>query len=76
VTAEPRRLEQVLTSVDAVLFDFDGPLCDVFAGFPAWQVAQQLQEMIGTQYDTDDPLEILRRADEAAATKLTTLKTH
>jgi phosphoglycolate phosphatase-like HAD superfamily hydrolase len=67
VTGEPDRLRRVLASADAVVFDFDGPLCDVFAGLPAWQVAQQLQKITGTHYDTRDPLEVLRRANEAAA---------
>ena len=46
----------------AVIFDFDGPLCDVFAGMPAWEVARNLEALLGERTDTDDPLEILRRA--------------
>jgi phosphoglycolate phosphatase len=55
-------VNEVLASVDAVLFDFDGPLCDVFAGLPAWQIANHLQAMFSTHHDTDDPLEVLRQA--------------
>ncbi|MFD1047873.1 hypothetical protein ACFQ1S_21190 [Kibdelosporangium lantanae] len=55
-------LADVLRSVDAVLFDFDGPLCDVFANYPAPGVAQHLKNIAKTDYATDDPLEVLRRS--------------
>jgi phosphoglycolate phosphatase len=37
------RLRALLSTVEAVLFDFDGPVCSVFAGYPAPKVAQQLR---------------------------------
>jgi phosphoglycolate phosphatase-like HAD superfamily hydrolase len=49
-----------------VLFDFDGPICSVFAGYPAPVVARELREQLtraGVDLpQTDDPLEVLRLA--------------
>lgn len=53
-------LRAILRNVELVLFDFDGPLCDVFAGLPAPEVARQLEAISGDVCDTDDPLEVLR----------------
>ena len=46
-----------------MLFDFDGPLCDVFSGLPAKTIARRLEPLIGQHVDTDDPLEILRYSE-------------
>lgn len=35
-----------LACADALLMDFDGPVCSVFAGFPASAVADQLRETL------------------------------
>ncbi|MGQ0573898.1 MAG: HAD family hydrolase [Pseudonocardia sp.] len=43
-----------------VLFDFDGPLCDVFVNRPAAGVARDLEGLAGRRFDTNDPLEVLR----------------
>ncbi|MCQ4042999.1 HAD family hydrolase [Streptantibioticus rubrisoli] len=59
---------RTLAQASAILFDFDGPLCDVFAGLPAPQVARQLAQLAAPPdsvlsaklADTDDPLEVLR----------------
>ena len=56
-------LGSVLSHADAVLFDFDGPLCDVFAGMPSDSVARSLEELTGPT-GTDDPLEVLRIASK------------
>lgn len=65
-------LAEVLGATRAALFDFDGPICDVFAGSPASEVASHLAEVLGA-YDgalgskargTDDPMEILRLAPQ------------
>ncbi|MEV5775653.1 HAD family hydrolase [Streptomyces antimycoticus] len=61
-------LREVLTQAAAVLFDFDGPLCDVFAGLPAPQVAHDLMRQVVARdpslgaklADTEDPMEVLR----------------
>lgn len=66
-------LSETLTRASAVLFDFDGPLCDVFAGLPAPQVARELAEQVAAHdaalaaklSETDDPLEVLRLTFEA-----------
>lgn len=58
-TAEIRA---ILRRVELVLLDFDGPLCDVFAGFPAPEVARHLELISGEEFETDDPLEVLRDA--------------
>jgi len=36
----------VLRSTQAVLLDFDGPVCSVFAGYPATQIAEELRALI------------------------------
>lgn len=57
----------IVSSVDgiidrcrAVLFDFDGPLSDVFSHLPAAGVARKLEKLTERQFATDDPLEVLR----------------
>ncbi len=39
MTTDP--LTQILSSAEAVLFDFDGPICSVFDGYPAHQITQE-----------------------------------
>lgn len=65
-------LAEVLEATRAVLFDFDGPICDVFAGRPAPDVARHLAETL-SEFDsalgskahgTDDPMEVLRLAPQ------------
>ncbi|MEU3993664.1 HAD family hydrolase [Streptomyces platensis] len=64
------KLTEVLGATSGVLFDFDGPICDVFAGRPAPGVARELSEVVarhdaalgGKAAGVDDPLEILRLA--------------
>ena len=36
----------VLRRTQAVLLDFDGPVCSVFAGYPATQIAEELRALI------------------------------
>ncbi|MCF3960385.1 HAD family hydrolase [Streptomyces fuscigenes] len=63
-------LREPLTSASVVLFDFDGPICDVFAGMPAHQIAVRLAQFAPSDQSvlrsklagTDDPLEVLRLA--------------
>ncbi|WP_165546361.1 HAD family hydrolase [Kribbella soli] len=51
------QLEQMLASAEAVLFDFDGPICSVFDGYPARQITRELRELAGTvRHDLDDAL--------------------
>ncbi|MEW1696539.1 HAD-IA family hydrolase [Streptomyces sp. NPDC091278] len=66
-------LTETLASARVVFFDFDGPLCDVFAGLPAAEVAKELAVLLSAQDEaagtkaaqTDDPIEVLRIAHEA-----------
>ncbi|MEV8638626.1 HAD-IA family hydrolase [Streptosporangium sp. NPDC051023] len=61
-------LSDVLRPARHVLVDFDGPVCSVFAGFPAVEVAQRLRMALLTKgeklpascEDETDPLALLR----------------
>lgn len=63
---EPHRA--VLYRAKAVLFDFDGPICSVFAGYPADRIASDLITLLrqrGTVFtpaigDETDPMDVLR----------------
>lgn len=39
-------LTDILQRSKHVMFDFDGPVCSVFAGRPAWEVAGRLREIV------------------------------
>ncbi|RNI02227.1 HAD family phosphatase [Micromonospora aurantiaca] len=62
-------LGRLIGEVGAVLLDFDGPVCSIFAGYPAPQVADKLIDVLrqhGIDVPPDlaseaDPLEVLRR---------------
>lgn len=62
-------LGRLVGEVGALLLDFDGPVCSIFAGFPASQVAAELVDVLrrrGVDVPPDlasepDPLEVLRR---------------
>ncbi|MFY1597121.1 HAD family hydrolase [Micromonospora sp. WMMD737] len=66
-------LGRLLAGVGAVLLDFDGPVCSIFAGYPAPQVAVELVDVLrrhGAEVPPDlasepDPLEVLRRTGAA-----------
>lgn len=57
-----------MQSARYVLLDFDGPICDVFAGFPAPEVADRLRIMLKAAgvdlpqsvQEEDDPMEVFR----------------
>lgn len=66
----PESLSETIAATSGVLFDFDGPVCDVFVGHPAPGVARELAVIL-TEIDamageraleTDDPMEVLRLA--------------
>ena len=73
MSAAPQSLADVLRPVKHVLLDFDGPVCSVFAGLPASEVAQRLREGLlatGVQAppggeDEVDPLALLRLISDA-----------
>ncbi|MCZ7434859.1 HAD family phosphatase [Micromonospora sp. WMMC241] len=66
-------LGRLLGQVGAVLLDFDGPVCSIFAGYPAPKVAAELVDVLrrrGIDVPPDlagepDPLEVLRRTGAA-----------
>lgn len=58
MTADAARA--LLARAEVVLFDFDGPLCDVFSHRPAPDVARKLEALTDLRLMTDDPLEVLR----------------
>ncbi|RKN44313.1 HAD family hydrolase [Micromonospora endolithica] len=72
-------LGRLLGEVDAVLLDFDGPVCSIFAGYPAPQIAAELVDVLrrhGVDVPPElaaepDPLEVLRRTGEAGDYGLT-----
>lgn len=63
-------LREILTRTRYLLLDFDGPICDVYAGFPAAAVAERLRKFLsdeGVQVPDDvsrsaDPLEVFTYA--------------
>ncbi|MFI5644812.1 HAD family hydrolase [Kitasatospora sp. NPDC051705] len=73
MSATPQQLADVLRPVKHVLLDFDGPVCSVFAGLPAPEVARRLREALlaaGEQgpagaEDESDPLALLRLVADA-----------
>ncbi|MFI7551946.1 HAD family hydrolase [Micromonospora sediminimaris] len=69
-------LEQLCGDAGALLLDFDGPVCNIFAGYPARTVARELVQILRTQgadaADQPDPLEVLRGAGARADKDLTT----
>jgi phosphoglycolate phosphatase len=65
-----RHAADLLRTAAAVLLDFDGPVCSIFAGFPAPLVAARLRDLMSAQsanlpdsiYKEDDPLNVFRFA--------------
>jgi beta-phosphoglucomutase-like phosphatase (HAD superfamily) len=63
-------IEQIIKGTRHVLLDFDGPICSLFAGTGAGNVAKQLRDTLITAgfnlpdkaHQTEDPLEVLRLA--------------
>lgn len=69
-------LRRTLASAEALLLDFDGPVCSVFAGLPAPVVAGQLRRVLadGGHSDlspevekSDDPFDVLNYAASIGA---------
>ncbi|MER7170847.1 HAD family hydrolase [Streptomyces mesophilus] len=66
------RVGDLITGKQAVLFDFDGPICRLFAGHPAAGVTRRLLAwldenggpgIVGSGWDSDDPHALLREVD-------------
>jgi HAD superfamily hydrolase (TIGR01662 family) len=75
----PAALRRFLAGCDVLLLDFDGPICGIFAGYPAPVIARELAGLIGDQLgyipetlqQETDPLEVLRWTDTAGSPQLT-----
>lgn len=62
-------LATALAGIRVLLLDFDGPVCDVFAGRPAAAIADQLRDLLISSgaprhevQDDDDPLSLYARS--------------
>ncbi len=74
-------LEQLCRHVRALLLDFDGPICSIFANYPAPQVARELLDLLASQGRTltkelaeeSDPLEVLRQTGSSTDQESTRL---
>ncbi len=69
------RLAEILDTTTHLLLDFDGPVCDVFAGYPAHHIAEHLRHLLTDTHDlvlpddvlaTEDPLHVIRRTADLA----------
>jgi phosphoglycolate phosphatase-like HAD superfamily hydrolase len=64
------KLDSLVAAADVMLLDFDGPVCRLFSGYPATEVAKQLRAFLadrGASLPTEimhdgDPLNVLRWA--------------
>jgi phosphoglycolate phosphatase len=60
---DPEVLRHILANAEALLLDFDGPVCSVFAGFPAHVVAHQLRGVLADGGHEELPAEIEKAED-------------
>lgn len=60
---DPTTLKAILSKAEAVLLDFDGPICSVFAGLPANIVAAQLRDVLKEGAIHDIPPHVENSAD-------------
>lgn len=61
--ADPEPLRQLLRVTDALLLDFDGPVCSVFAGLPAPVIVDQLCVVLADGGYGDPPPDVAKSAD-------------
>jgi phosphoglycolate phosphatase len=59
---DPEAVRRILSTTEALLLDFDGPVCSVFAGFPAPVVADQLRDVLN-QGGHDLPHDVSQSTD-------------
>ncbi|MER6484348.1 HAD family hydrolase [Streptomyces virginiae] len=79
----PETLGTLLGASKAVLFDFDGPICDVFRGLPAPGIAAELADLLstlaptlaGAARSTHDPMEVHRLSQQGGAKVLAAVET-
>lgn len=60
---DPETLRRILANTEALLLDFDGPICSVFSGFPAPIVADQLRGILAEGGHTTLPEPIQTATD-------------
>jgi HAD superfamily hydrolase (TIGR01509 family) len=60
---EPSRSPaQLIAESKGLLLDFDGPVCDVYAGSDPARIAREVASAFSLDIDTDDPLELIGHA--------------
>jgi phosphoglycolate phosphatase len=65
---QERSLAATVAPIRVLLLDFDGPICDIFAGYPAPKIAEELRDLIAARGHAvapvlageQDPLQVLR----------------
>lgn len=62
-TTDPHTLRRILARVAALLLDFDGPVCNVFAGIPAATVVNQLCVVLADGGHSDLPAQLTKSDD-------------
>jgi phosphoglycolate phosphatase len=60
---DPETLRRILANTEALLLDFDGPICSVFAGFPASIVADQLRQILTESSQVELPPRVAASGD-------------
>ena len=53
---------QLIADSEALLLDFDGPVCTVYAGSDSPRIAREVRAMFGFDIETDDPLDLILHA--------------
>lgn len=60
---DPETLRRILSQAEVLLLDFDGPVCDLFAGLPASIVVDQLCVVLADGGYGEPPLDIEKSSD-------------
>ena len=55
---------QLIAESEGLLLDFDGPVCDVYAGSDPARIAREVAVAFNLDIDTDDPLDLIIHALE------------
>lgn len=56
---------QLIAESKGLLLDFDGPVCDVYAGSDPARIAQEVAAVFDLDIETDDPLDLIKYAVKA-----------
>lgn len=60
---DPEALRRILATTNALLLDFDGPICAIFANLPAHHIADQLRGVLADGGHTGLPAEVEKTDD-------------